>query len=201
MSEMAPQSLSASPRDAGRRSGFPALFPLLRRAGRELFQVEARFTGFTERKHGLPKRMMVHLDGKFCSVKISKPLRSRIESQLTPGARIHISGEAKWDKGQCKMKAYAIDVLGPGTDLAGPNHCILVCSERNCCQRGAPLLWKTLKQTLEKSGLSEQVALEPSGCLKNCKRGPSFMVLPEGTVHGGLNAGTLRAVLTTISRS
>jgi hypothetical protein len=198
MSEIAPLFLSARQKPAGGSlCDSRDSFPLPRRLNPQLFQIEARFTGFTERKHGLPRRMMVQIGERFCSVKISKMLRPRMERRLNSGARLQICGEAKWDRetGECKLKAHAIEVLDPGENAAPAKPCILVCSERNCCQRGAPLLWKTLKSALDKCGLSERVTLESTGCLKNCKRGPSFMVLPEATVHGGVNTGLLNGLL------
>lgn len=69
---------------------------------------------------------------------------------------------------------------------------ILVCFNertdgRPCCSsRGSPAVHAKLKEWVKSNGLSRRVRVSKSGCLDQCDRGITVVVLPEFRWYGGV---------------
>ncbi|MGH8000081.1 MAG: (2Fe-2S) ferredoxin domain-containing protein, partial [Brasilonema sp.] len=61
-----------------------------------------------------------------------------------------------------------------------PKARILVCQQSGCTKRGGRSLLSELEKILRDRGLSEQVVIEYTSCLKCCKNAPNF-ILQIGT--------------------
>lgn len=71
---------------------------------------------------------------------------------------------------------------------------ILVCQKSDCCKRGGAALMKALKTELANRGLTNQVSLCGTGCMKQCKAGPN-LVMPDKSRHTRIQATEVPALL------
>jgi (2Fe-2S) ferredoxin len=71
---------------------------------------------------------------------------------------------------------------------------ILVCQKSDCCKRGGTALMKALKTELADRGLTDQVAVCGTGCMKQCKAGPN-LVMPDKSRYTRIQAQEVPALL------
>ncbi|MEB3182114.1 MAG: (2Fe-2S) ferredoxin domain-containing protein [Nostocaceae cyanobacterium] len=71
---------------------------------------------------------------------------------------------------------------------------ILVCQKSDCMKRGAKGVCQALSAALSDRGLSEQVTIKGTGCMKNCKGGPN-VVMPDKTRYSRIQAEQIPAVM------
>jgi (2Fe-2S) ferredoxin len=71
---------------------------------------------------------------------------------------------------------------------------ILVCQKSDCCKRGGAALMKALKTELADRGLTDQVSLCGTGCMKQCKAGPN-LVMPDKSRYTRIQATEVPALL------
>jgi (2Fe-2S) ferredoxin len=71
---------------------------------------------------------------------------------------------------------------------------ILVCQKSDCCKRGGKALMDALKSEIGDRGLTDQVAIKPTGCMKRCKAGPN-LVMPDKTQYTHIKAEAVPALL------
>jgi hypothetical protein len=136
------------------------------------------------------------------SVKLTKEARAglfRLNSRTTivPGTLLSLAVEAKLDDGAVKYKVYDLQILAaaPAIDLtnlpiAEPDSPqpkitkIRVCDRGTCRKRGALEVYAQLQQEIRDRGLGDQVVLEKTGCLKDCKHGPNVTI--NKTCHNNI---------------
>ncbi|MBW4489302.1 MAG: (2Fe-2S) ferredoxin domain-containing protein [Trichocoleus desertorum ATA4-8-CV12] len=177
------------------------------------FSLEGRFLGFEMEDGYKFKRIQVATpEGEVC-IKLSKESRASVVSSfiaegkvLNPGDWIRITGEKKLDSktGFPKLKAYAIHPAVPGEmppvapSKAAPasgKGTILVCQKSDCMKRGAKALCQALESEISDRGLSEQVTVKGTGCMKQCKAGPTMVVMPDKTRYTRIHPETVSAIL------
>jgi (2Fe-2S) ferredoxin len=71
---------------------------------------------------------------------------------------------------------------------------ILVCQKSDCCKRGGNALVQTLRTELAERGLTEQVKICGTGCMKRCKAGPN-LVMPDKTRYTRIQAHEVATLL------
>ncbi len=71
---------------------------------------------------------------------------------------------------------------------------ILVCQKSDCCKRGGNALVRTLRSELAERGLTEQVKICGTGCMKRCKAGPN-LVMPDKTRYTRIQASEVSNLL------
>jgi (2Fe-2S) ferredoxin len=177
------------------------------------FTVEGRFLGFEMEDGYKFKRIRVATpEGEVC-IKLSKESRASVVASfiaegkvLTQGDWIHISGEKKLDSktGLPKLKAYAIYPAVPGeaapaappkaTPAPGKTT-ILVCQKSDCLKRGARAVCQALESELSDRGLTDQVTIKGTGCMKHCKAGPTMVVMPDKTRYTRIHPETVSTIL------
>lgn len=163
------------------------------------FSLEGRFLGFGfEDGYKLKYLRMATKEGE-CSIKLCKELRKSFELRLIPGDWLEVSGERKYDLKNGKLKLKAEQVI-PAT----PKHeqtkvsaatkpannkkaSILVCQKSSCMKRGGKGVCQALEAVLGDRGLSDEVAIKGTGCLKQCKAGPN-LVMPDKTRYSRIQA-------------
>ncbi len=121
-------------------------------------------------------------------IKIPKELRSSFSTQITPGCQIEVSGTQTIKKtGILKLEATEVKLLevNQTSQLISPSKSttqkqkVLVCQKSNCWQRGGKAVCQRLEENLRDRGLSEQVEVKLTGCLKECKKGPNLVIMPD----------------------
>lgn len=154
-------------------------------------------------------------------IKLPKELRGSLYRSLVPGSWIQVYGYRKvcLKKGTIALKAYQVNPVVGGMNGAGEikldpvqftsaidpipqvaaqtetkPECILVCQKSDCCKRGAKALVAALQTELDDRGLSDQVKIKPTGCMKRCKAGPN-LVMPDKTRYCQIHAREIPALV------
>ena len=72
---------------------------------------------------------------------------------------------------------------------------ILVCQKSDCLKRGAGGVCKALENALNSRGLEDQVTVQGTGCLKQCKAGPNIVVMPDKTRYSRIAPAEVPAII------
>ncbi|MEG4940888.1 (2Fe-2S) ferredoxin domain-containing protein [Microcoleus sp. F4-D5] len=72
---------------------------------------------------------------------------------------------------------------------------ILVCQKSDCQKRGAGGVCKALENALNARGLEDQVTVQGTGCLKQCKAGPNIVVMPDKTRYSRIAPAEVPAII------
>ncbi len=147
------------------------------------FTLEGRFLGYVLEDGYKIKRLRLGTVTGEQSIKLTKQARASIGRILIPGDWIQVTGEQKLkESGEIRLKAHAVQTISPrelkpeATVASKPKASILVCQKSDCAKRGGKAICRALEQALDDRGLSEQVTIKPTGCMKNCKAGPNLVM-------------------------
>ncbi len=127
------------------------------------------------------------------SIKVAKELRSKLTKHLEPGCWLKVTGMRKYElhKGQVKYKAYRVELLAEKlaenfasdtaatSNTAKPKAKVLFCHKSTCWKKGGKSTCQLLKTELEKRGIADQVEIKTVGCLKQCKKAPNMVIMPD----------------------
>lgn len=69
-----------------------------------------------------------------------------------------------------------------------PTCTLKVCTKGKCDKQGGRQILQALAEAIRQQHLSHRVNIEVTGCLKNCKRGPTVKVNPEGVQYSFVQA-------------
>ena len=157
-------------------------------------------------KGGKLKYLKIATSERLELVKLSKELRKTFPPIAIPGSVVRLSGQrkVKLKTGEVKLKAYSLVLVSKsratadggvvieadfGKEKAEGNAeksassqkkaKILVCQKPGCHKRGAGGVCKALEAALSDRGLAEQVTIQKTGCLKQCKAGPNIVMMPN----------------------
>lgn len=162
------------------------------------FSLEGRFVGFVGDLGEKPKRIRIATVEGERYIKLSKELRYSLWEALKPGDWIKILGEQKYKykTGELKLKAYQVKLTAPTKQqnvfqppVAAPTKtkaCVMVCQKSSCRKRGADEICQAVTQSLRARGLEDQVAIKGTGCMKECKRGPCVVFMPDKSRYTGI---------------
>ncbi|HCF26925.1 MAG TPA: NADH:ubiquinone oxidoreductase [Cyanobacteria bacterium UBA11049] len=170
---------------------------LNKEVGVSSFKIEGRFVGFVGNLGEKPKRLRVATAEGECYIKLSKELRSSLGDVLQPGDWVEISGEQKrkYKTGELKLKAYQVKITAPTKQekvfqppVAAPKTkaCVMVCQKSSCRKRGAGEVCQAVSESLRDRGLEDQVAIKGTGCMKECKKGPCVVFMPDKSRYTGV---------------
>ena len=178
------------------------------------FSIEGRFLGFVIEDGYKLKRLRLGTAEGEQSIKLSKELRARLRWDLTPGDWFQVLGESKVDlkTGEVKLKAdrmvrivpkQAETETPPAKEVARSSNVspppktkasILVCQKSDCMKRGGTGVCKALEEGLRDRGLSGNVTIKGTGCMKHCKAGPNI-VMPDKTRYSRIDAEDIPAII------
>ncbi|YAI81209.1 MAG: (2Fe-2S) ferredoxin domain-containing protein [cyanobacterium endosymbiont of Rhopalodia sterrenbergii] len=121
-------------------------------------------------------------------VEIPEELGTYLDTKLSPNIWLEVQGtrETQGRMGMFRLRAETIKILTIPQEpcvIILPEKTskkrILVCKETECWERGGRTLCQQIKTKLFDSGLGNQVEIRLTGCLKQCKKGPNVVVLPD----------------------
>lgn len=166
------------------------------------FSIEGRFLGFEE-ENSKPKKLIVATSQGECTIKLAKSLRYNFQLRLIPGDWLQISGEKQFDSKTCKLKLKADQIIpstvNQETILPAPvdkgKASILVCQKSSCMKRGGKEACQAMQTALKIRGLSEQVTIKGTGCLKDCKAGPNIVMMPDKKRYTKVQAAQVPALI------
>lgn len=172
------------------------------------FALEGRFLGYAPNDRG--KFKLIRLaNASECDIKLAKYLRSQ---RLSPGEWIQVTGirQVNPRTGEIKLKAEDLTIvrsmslapvsLAPAEVLpatvAKPSkpETILVCQKSDCCKLGAKAIATALETAIQEQGLTNQVIVKGTGCMKRCKAGPN-LVMPDKTRHTKISPKAIPALI------
>ncbi|MEM9540912.1 MAG: (2Fe-2S) ferredoxin domain-containing protein [Cyanobacteria bacterium P01_E01_bin.42] len=66
---------------------------------------------------------------------------------------------------------------------------ILVCQKSTCRKRGGDAVYRALETELRDRGLDDRVKIKGTGCLKQCKKAPNVVVMPDKARYTNVDRG------------
>ncbi len=167
------------------------------------FALEGRFLGYAADDRGKLKLIRLASTSEH-HIKLSKHLRSQ---RLIPGEWIQVAGIRRVNllTGQVKLKAEELAIahpLSPAPVAAFPvaaskfskPETILVCQKSDCCKLGAKAIVIALQTEIQERGLTNQVIVKGTGCMKRCKAGPN-LVMPDKTRYAQISHKAIPALI------
>jgi (2Fe-2S) ferredoxin len=138
-------------------------------------------------------------------IKVSKQIRANLSQILKPGFQVQIQGQRQqsWKNGKVKYRADVVEILAnqevasrferevstlekqneqiisSTKPSAKPKAKVLVCQKSTCWKRGGKEVCELLEASIRDRGLTTQVQIQPTGCLKQCKKGPNIVMMPD----------------------
>ena len=169
---------------------------------RTSFALEGRFLGYAADDRG--KLKLIRLASTIeHQIKLSKDLRSQF---LTPGEWVQVTGIQQVNPmtGQVKLKAEGLTIARPlalattvrpiATSKPSKPETILVCQKSDCCKLGAKAIATALETAIQEQGLTNQVIVKGTGCMKRCKTGPN-LVMPDKTRYTKISPKAIPALI------
>lgn len=171
------------------------------------FRLEGRFLGFAvEDGYKIKWLNLRTADGEHC-IKLSKEARASVGRVLMPGDWVQVTGEkvVDLDTDEIKFKADRIVASGvtpastgstPEKSTAKPaaKATIAMCQKSDCMKRGGKAVCQALAATLSDRGLTDQVTVKGTGCMKQCKAGPN-LVMPDKQRYSRITAKEIPALI------
>lgn len=56
---------------------------------------------------------------------------------------------------------------------------VLVCQKSNCWKKGGKKVCQELESILSDRGLTKEIPIQKTGCLKQCKKAPALVMMPD----------------------
>ncbi|MEO1393692.1 MAG: (2Fe-2S) ferredoxin domain-containing protein [Cyanobacteria bacterium J06634_5] len=75
---------------------------------------------------------------------------------------------------------------------------VLICQKSGCRQRGAQAVQRVMEQAIVAAGQGQTVAIQATGCMKQCNLGPTVVMLPKGHRHHQVTPSAARQILQSI---
>ena len=159
------------------------------------FNFKGKLTKISVKKKKIKYIKLATSDGKYW-IKIPKKLRTKIAS-LSKGSQIEVSGKSKQNtkKGKTIYKANTVVVtpqaeekpvktktvsLLPVFDSKTKSKAkVLICQKSNCWKKGGKQVCEEIESVLSARGLSKAIPIKKTGCLKQCKKAPALVMMPD----------------------
>jgi len=147
------------------------------------------------------KYLSLAVSGREYWIKVPKELRNNLDPEIQPGSWLEVDGEGKLcpKTGKLKLKALEITLTeksanniaktsnSPGLAVEkkkkGSLASILVCQKSTCWRKGGKAVCERIEASLRDRGLEDKVKIKTTGCLKQCKKGPNVVVMPDKTKY------------------
>lgn len=166
-------------------------------------RIEGRFIDWIFKDGYKQKGIRLETPQGLFFIKLAKELRYPFELRLTPGDWIQVVGTQELDlrKGKLKLKAEQVFPVTTQNQSETPvpakvepaktKASILVCQKSDCVKRGGRAVCQALSAALSDRGLSDQVTIKSTGCLKQCSSGPNLVVMPDRTRYTWVDAAQI----------
>ncbi len=157
------------------------------------FNIVGQLIGFIIKDGVKIKYLRLTVSGLEYWVKMPKEMRNTLDQAIQPGRWLAISGMRQLclKTGKIKFVADEINLLPdstcenpenlqqPSPKTQKPKASILVCKKSSCAKRGGLEIYKAIQENLEAHGLENDVKVKLVGCVKECKKGPNVIVMPD----------------------
>jgi (2Fe-2S) ferredoxin len=176
------------------------------------FHVVGTCTGFVLKDGYLPKYLKIKVASLEYWLKIPKSMRESFlhDGAIAVGQSLEVWGTEERKSYKLKLTLTEVAVIGQvpsptlvpeveGSRMAskpaskGSKQRILVCQKSNCWKRGGKQLCEAIQSEIGDRGLSVQVQL--TGCLKDCKKAPNLVVMPDKSRYHHLTPSAIPALV------
>lgn len=170
--------------------------------------LEGRFVGSLASPKGKLKGLRLQTSEQEYTIKLPKFLRLVAERELEPGQRVRVW--ASPTKGEwialniIPLSPKRREALGELPSLptaketkkaaAAPAR-LQVCRRGSCCKRGSTAVYEAAAAAIATNPALSHLRLEPSGCLKECKKGPAIKLSPTQEVFTKVTPQNVPAIL------
>ncbi len=159
------------------------------------FSLVGQLLGFVIKDGYKIKYLRIAIGEREYWINLPKELRYHLDPAIAPGCWLEVTGERKLCRktGKVKLKADAVKptvipspsqppVLVPQAQTAKSKQAkanILVCQKSSCWKKGGKAVCQALEESLRDRGWEDRVKIKLTGCLKQCKKGPNLVVMPD----------------------
>ena len=157
------------------------------------FTIVGKLEDFISKSDNCIKYLQLTTEQEEYSIKVAKEIRRSLAKHLEPGCWLKVTGMRKYElhKGQVKYRAYRVELLAEklspnfASDTAAPSQAakpkakVLFCHKSTCWNKGGKAACQLLKNELENRGIADQVEIKTVGCLKQCKKAPNMVIMPD----------------------
>ena len=132
-------------------------------------------------------------------LKVAKEIRANLAQIVSLGANLIVEGIKKQNlkTGKVKFKANRVELVSSREDHKGkivisdfsPRYHqpepvkskakVLVCKKSSCWKRGGKAVCQAIETLCRDRGLEEHIQVKTTGCLKQCKKGPNLVMMPD----------------------
>lgn len=153
----------------------------------------------TIKSDGKIKYLLLSTDQGDYSIKVAKDQPKSLGKKLQLGCKLKVKGmlKQKVKRDKAEYKAYSVELLDLPVvkeishgDISAVKTSktsktkktkakVLICKKSNCWNKGGKEIYKQLVSELKNQGITEQVEIKTTGCLKKCKKAPNMVVLPD----------------------
>ena len=161
-------------------------------------QIQGKFLGFIPKPKKELKYMQLQVGERILAIKLAKEIQKPVAKEVEVGEQLLVSLEKKKSDPKCqlKLKADHIEKLDSGQSISTAKQGkILICRKSSCSKKGGKQLYEALVETLKNLGLQDQVSIEFTGCQKQCKQAPSFILMPGKVKHKYVDPQNLPSLL------
>jgi len=147
------------------------------------FTITGRLLDLVVDSKGRVKYLYLSTSEAEYSIEVAKQQRI-LATHLQPGCHLKVTGmrKNKLHQGEVKYQAYRIELLAESPavidKVAKSNQAkktkILVCQGSSCSKRGGQTVCELLRNELQAAGLTNEVEIKITGCIKQCKQAPNL---------------------------
>lgn len=185
------------------------------------FTVTGKLKDLTTKSKNTIKTLKLVTEQEEYQIKVAKEIRTKLSKKLQTGCSIRVSGIRKYKikKGKFKYKAYDIEILDkpvtqaknssniplvedqpalesfPHSPTTKPKAKVLFCKKSTCWKGGGKTACEALKAQLQSRGIADSVAIKTVGCLKQCKKAPNIVVMPDKVRYSKVKAKQMASVI------
>ncbi len=149
------------------------------------FTITGRLEDFVVNSKGRVKSLYISTDESDYSIEVAKEQKNILGKYLQPGCHLKVTGMRKYklDRQQAYYKAYRIELLAQQVPAQikstgnKPLAKILVCQGSSCSKKGSQTICQLLQTELKAQGVTGKVAIQTTGCMKQCKQAP-YIIMP-----------------------
>jgi (2Fe-2S) ferredoxin len=140
------------------------------------------------------------------TIEVAKEQANVLCKHLQPGCHLKVAGmrKNKLHQAEISYKAYVIELLSESatstntvlkTNKSRPQ--ILICQGSSCEKKGGKVTYELLKAELQAQGITEEVAIKTTGCLKQCKQAPNI-VMPDRNRYSRVKSQQISQLISKI---
>ena len=176
------------------------------------FNFNGKLSKIAYKKKKIKYIKLVTKQGKYW-IKVPKKLREKIAS-LSRGSELEVKGRSKQHPktGKTRYKAQTVVLIPQETPEATPKTKtvsllpvfdsktkskakVLICQKSNCWKKGGKKVYEELESTLSDRGLAKQIPIKKTGCLKQCKKAPAMVMMPDKARYNKVKPGQVKKLV------